>query len=159
MEPGEVIFENTFARACTNRRLTVDEIIEGMKFGAFHYDLLPIEVRDAVDRALEHEDALAAERGTHDPYHDGAWELDLLDVGLGPAQKGAAGSPYPGSAPGAHTKAVEETMSMHNDAINDTLSYQWSRAMTAPVPAFAQHAMHETLEKSMPKTRLVAFTT
>ncbi len=84
MEPGEVIFENTFARACTNRKLTVDEIIEGMKFGAFNYDLLPIEVRDAVDRALEHEDALAAERGTHDPYYDSAWELDLLDVELEP---------------------------------------------------------------------------
>ena len=82
MEPGEEVFENTFEPACVNRRLTVDEIIEGMKFGAFDYKYLPAEVRDAVDRAIEHERALAAKRKVHDPGHDNMRELDLLDVGL-----------------------------------------------------------------------------
>jgi len=52
MNRGEE-FENTFAPACKNRRLTAGEIVAGMRFGAFKYDLLPPNVRKAVDEEVK----------------------------------------------------------------------------------------------------------
>ena len=148
MEPGEVIFENTFARACTNRKLTVDEIIEGMKFGAFHYDLLPIEVRDAVDRALEHEDALAAERGTHDPYYDGAWELDLLDVELEPVHM-AQGPPATDPPTETYTGNIVDRTPVHPGRIAALYPERWSvtPAMSAVMPQAMQQVAYVPTRK------------
>ncbi len=144
MEPGEEIFENTFAPACANRRLTVYEIIEGMKFGAFDYRVLPAKVRKAVDKALKYNDALEAKRKRENYYED-MWELDLLDIGLGHASNGTEKSPYSKPATRAHTKTLAKNMSMSNNNVNALFLYNWSRAMGDPVVHQSVRVLPETM--------------
>ena len=82
MTDGEREFENTFAPDCTNRTLTVDQIITGLYVGAFHMDKLPMEIRDAVHEEMKVRRALIQKYGELYPDPKEMWKLDLLDARL-----------------------------------------------------------------------------
>jgi len=101
MSGGEE-FENTFAPECGNRALTAREIVAGMRFGAFKYDLLPPKVRRAVDEEVKRQQA----RPRHQTYADEAkWRVRFLGAARdhmrsgsvdGSAKKGAVPEPEAG---------------------------------------------------------------
>jgi len=101
MSRGEE-FENTFAPECGNRALTAREIVAGMRFGAFKYDLLPPKVRRAVDEEVKRQQA----RPRHQTYADEAkWRVRFLGAARdhmrsgsvdGSAKKGAVPEPEAG---------------------------------------------------------------
>ena len=81
MEP-EREFENTFAPDCENRTLTIDQIITGLQFSAFHIDKLPKDIRDAVHEEMEVRRSLIQKHGSLYPDPKEMWKLDLLDARL-----------------------------------------------------------------------------
>jgi len=68
-------FENTFAPACKNRRLAAEEIVAGMRFGAFKYDLLPPNVRKAVDEEVKRQ---CKESAHMSHAEESKWRVGLL---------------------------------------------------------------------------------
>lgn len=83
------MFKNTFAPACKNRELDVNDIIAGLGFGAFKYRTLPPEVRKAVDEEMKRR---AVARGRHPRANEAKQRAEMLDAARDIVQRRAGGS-------------------------------------------------------------------
>lgn len=96
MSRGEE-FENTFAPECGNRTLTAREIVAGMRFGAFEYDLLPPRVRRAVDEEVKRQQ-IGPRHQTH--ADEAKWRMRFLGAAREHMRGGSGNaSVIPGAAP------------------------------------------------------------
>lgn len=102
-------FENTFAPACENRTLAAGEIVAGMRFGAFKYDLLPPKVRKAVDGEVKRQ---CRENGHASHAEESKWRVELLKAmqDLEQRESGEADSGMVGAGPDTGAKSKSEKL-------------------------------------------------